>query len=292
MIKHQIRILKNERGTNMNIICEGKTFSQSYMDLVFTLMKQGVTKAPRGQKISHIQNCLFVVNEPGTVFSCDSRKYRTDYLNKELALYFSGDCSAEKFGEASVFWLQLKNPDNETINSNYGYRIFYKPIESKFVKHSMTQWDYCKQQLLNDKDTRQGLIFVSGDDVQFPENKDFICTLTYCFNIENDKLNLTVNRRSQDLFFGLPYDYVWEYALLLKMHNELKEKYPELQIGKYSMFCNNIHIYERNFETFKMMLADFSCGKYQDFDINELINDDNKAFIYDKTYGTGDFKHE
>ena len=33
------------------------------------------------------------------------------YLNNELNLYFSGNCSAEEFGKASKFWTQLANPD-------------------------------------------------------------------------------------------------------------------------------------------------------------------------------------
>ena len=113
------------------------------------------------------------------------------------------------------------------------------------------QWDFAKQQLINDKDTRQALIFVSGPDVQFDNNKDFICTLNYIFNIEDNKLHLTVNRRSQDLLFGIPYDAVFEFLLMEKMLKELSRYYPNLQLGSYTMFANNVHIYERNFEIFK-----------------------------------------
>ena len=79
-------------------------------------MDQGITKAPRNQPISHIQNCLFEVKDPSTVFSCESRPYNWVYLNKELELYFNGERSAEKFGEASKFWLKLANAQGN-INS-------------------------------------------------------------------------------------------------------------------------------------------------------------------------------
>ena len=92
---------------------------------------------------------------------------------------------------------------------------------------------------------------VSGPDVQFENNKDFICTLNYIFNIEDDKLHLTVGRRSQDLLFGIPYDYVFEFLLMEKMLKELSNYYPDLKLGSYTMFANNVHIYERNFEIFK-----------------------------------------
>lgn len=229
-------------------------FTDSYLNLLEGLMTNGKEKSPRGQKVKYFQNYLFEVDHPGDVYTCESRKYPVKYLNHELNLYFSGELSAEKFGEASKFWLQLANPDG-TINSNYGYLIFHKPIENKFgtIKN---QWTYAKTQLLNDKDTRQALMFVSSPHVQFEGNKDFICTLNYCFNIEDDTLNLTVNRRSQDVILGLTFDYAWEYLLLVKMHNELLEKYPDLKIGSYTMFCNNVHVYERNFDLVNKMIAD------------------------------------
>lgn len=236
----------------MNCKIEKETFTEAYLELIHKLINQGITKAPRGQAISHIQNCLFCVKHPGDMFDHPNRKFQTKYLNKEIELYTSGTIKAKDFGEASKFWLNLANPDG-TINSNYGYRVFYKPMTGMFNGNNQfkNQWDFAKQQLINDKDTRQALIFVSGPDVQFENNKDFICTLNYIFNIEDNKLHLTVNRRSQDLLFGIPYDAVFEFLLMEKMLKELSCYYSNLQLGSYTMFANNVHIYERNFEIFK-----------------------------------------
>ena len=198
---------------NNGIFINCVDYLNTYIKLVENILINGGKKSPRGQTISYFQNCLFKVENPGTVFSTPSRDYKFDYLNKELDLYFKGDLSAQEFGKASKFWLQLANPDGN-INSNYGYHVFYRPIETKFG-NIKNQWSYAKQQLLNDKDTRQALIFISTPNVQFDENKDFICTLNYVFNIdEYNYLNLTVNRRSQDMFFGLPYDYAFVFLLL------------------------------------------------------------------------------
>ena len=270
----------------MNEIFKGQTFSETYLSLIQTLLNQGITKAPRNQPISHIQNCLFVVENPSTVFSSESRPYNWIYLNKELSLYFNGKRKAIDFGEASKFWLKLSNSQGN-INSSYGYRIFYRPIYSEIELNELdtdlvheydNQWNFCKEQLINDKDTRQALMFVSGPDVQYHNNKDFICTLTYLFDINNDKLNITVNRRSQDLYFGLPYDFVWEYILLYKMHQELISTYPNLQIGSYSMFANNIHIYERNFEIFNQMI-DYKMNKFENQNILTHITKENCDLI-------------
>lgn len=267
------------------IFIEGNEFYNSYLNLVSEILENGGKKAPRGQGISYFQNCLFKVNNPGTVFSTPNRDYKFSYLNKELDLYFRGELSAEEFGKASKFWLQLANPDGN-INSNYGYHVFYRPIETKFgtIKN---QWTYAKNQLLNDKDTRQALIFISTPSVQFEGNKDFICTLNYVFNIDEfNKLHLTVNRRSQDLYFGLPYDYAFEFLLLYKMWNELKNVYSELKIGSYTMFCNNIHIYDRNKEIFENMLNDFKNNNIEIHNIIDNVNSDIlKNYVLNEDFG-------
>ncbi|MBO5142797.1 MAG: hypothetical protein J6J11_09015 [Treponema sp.] len=255
----------------MNYKIEEETFTEAYLWLAKNLINQGVTKSPRGQAISHIQNCLFCVYHPGDMFDHPARPFQTKYLNKELELYTAGTLKASDFGEASKFWLKLANPDG-TINSNYGYRVFHKPMLGMFGGNTQfkNQWDFAKQQLINDKDTRQALIFVSGPDVQFEGNKDFICTLNYIFNIEDNKLHLTVNRRSQDLLFGIPYDYVFEFLLMEKMLKELSSYYPDLKLGSYTMFANNVHIYERNFEIFKEI--DKHSELTQALNIHDLVD--------------------
>jgi thymidylate synthase len=260
-------------------------YLNAYIKLVENILNNGGKKSPRGQGISYIQNCLFRIENPGDVFSTPTREYKFDYLNKELKLYFNGDLSADAFGTASKFWLQLANPDGN-INSNYGYHVFYREIDTKFGKIK-NQWTYAKQQLLNDKDTRQALIFISTPAVQFEGNKDFICTLNYVFNIdENNKLHLTVNRRSQDLFFGLPYDYAFEFLLLYKMYNELKNIYQDIEIGSYTMFCNNIHIYDRNKENFQNMINDYKNNNLTIHNIIDNVdNDIIKKYVLNESFG-------
>jgi len=166
-----------------------------------------------------------------------------------------------------------------------GYLVFYKQIQTKFG-NIQNQWTYAKNQLLSDKDTRQALMFISSPHVQFEGNKDFICTLNYVFSINEDTLSLEVNRRSQDVILGITYDYPWEFLLLEKMYNELKPTYPSLKRGTYTMFCNNIHLYERNFEIVKKMLNDYAAGEYKSVDINDGVDSkilDN--YVLNKDFG-------
>ncbi len=123
---------------------EGDSFSESYLSLLRGIMQRGKEKSPRGEKVRYIQDALFRVNAPGDVLSTPSRPYPVKYLNNELRLYFSGTLSGDEFGEASKFWLKLKNPDG-TINSNYGHLVFYRGISNAF-EQGKTQWQWAKQQ--------------------------------------------------------------------------------------------------------------------------------------------------
>ena len=249
---------------------EGDSFSESYLSLLKGIMQRGKEKSPRGEKVRYIQDALFRVNAPGDVLSTPSRPYPVKYLNNELRLYFSGTLSGDEFGEASKFWLKLKNPDG-TINSNYGHLVFYRVISNAF-EQGKTQWQWAKQQLIADRDTRQALMFISSPHVQFTGNRDFICTLNYCFSIEGDRLSLTVNRRSQDVILGLTFDYPWEFLLMEKMLSELKGVYPDLKMGSYTMFCNNVHVYGRNYELIEKMAAEAERGERESVPIRGIVD--------------------
>jgi thymidylate synthase len=70
------------------------------------------------------------------------------------------------------------------------------------------------------------------------------------------------------------------------MHNELRDTYPELEIGSYNMFCNNIHIYERNFEVFNNMMNDYNNEEFEELHIMDIVDNsilDN--FVFNKEFG-------
>jgi thymidylate synthase len=63
------------------------------------------------------------------------------------------------------------------------------------------------------------------------------------------------------------------------MHKELLPVYPELQIGAYTMFVNNVHIYERNFNIFKNMINDYKNGNFENQDILSNITKENLNYV-------------
>jgi thymidylate synthase len=235
--------------------------------------------APRGLPIREKMDYSFRIanptDEPIITKDLDRNVVIRDYTAKETELYNSCSNLAEDFGKASKFWLKLANPD-ATVNSAYGYLIwknkshgcsFEKDLicESKdsvsggsinrYGTKLRTPWEWAKESLIADKDTRQAILRFSLPSHQWMGNKDQTCTMHGNFLIRDDKLNLSVVMRSNDLVLGLVYDMPWFISLMDKMIEELKPTYPNLQKGFYTHTVHSLHIYEKNEEMVMKMLG-------------------------------------
>ena len=216
--------------------------------------------APRGlpirEKVDYAFSILNPTALPIETADSDRNEVIAAYTQKEVALYNSCSNRVEDFAKASKFWEKLANPDG-TINSAYGFLIWknYSCI-SQFSNKAMTPWEWARESLLVDKDTRQAIMRFSLPEHQWIGNKDQTCTMHLNWLIRENKLNLTTTMRSQDMVKGAVYDWPWFCGLMDKMLLELKPKYPELEKGKYTHFCHSIHCYEKDAETILKMIGD------------------------------------
>jgi thymidylate synthase len=227
--------------------------------------------SPRGLPIREKLDYTFKVISPSSesirTRDRDRNEVIASYTEKEKQLYDSGSCLAEDFSKASKFWEKLANPDG-TINSAYGYLIWhnrshgnplYESGESRPHRgnsHTMrTPWEWVKQSLTQDKDSRQAVLRFSLPEHFWVGNKDMTCTLHANFTIREDRLNMSVVMRSNDLVKGLVYDMPWFCSLMDKMLQELKPVYPNLIKGHYTHTVHSLHTYERDSETIEKMLG-------------------------------------
>lgn len=256
--------------------------SEAYLGtLADVYFNPDVKSSPRGQPVREKLDYSFRVLQPTNtpIITRDSKRNETirSYTAKEVELYDSCSNSAEDFGKASKFWLQLANPDG-TVNSAYGHLIWAKKshgsdfeqeqyctqpprFEGDGSVHSMrpvrrTPWEWVKQSLIDDKDTRQAILRFSLPEHQWKGNKDQTCTMHGNFLIRNDQLHFSVVMRSNDLTLGLVYDMPWFMGLMDKMIEELKGTYPNLTKGHYTHTVHSLHIYEKNEEMVKKMLGE------------------------------------
>lgn len=226
--------------------------------------------APRGlpirEKTDYSFRVLNPTNEPIVTKDLERNKVIAAYTAKETELYNSCANTAEEFGKASKFWLNLANPDG-SVNSAYGYLIWNKKSngsefekrewpDGSFSKVTRTPWEWAKQSLVADKDTRQAFLRFSLPEHQWMGNKDQTCTMHANFLIRNDQLHLSVVMRSNDLVLGLVYDMPWFMSLIDRMVDELKPHYPNLTKGTYTHTVHSLHIYERNEDMVRRMIGE------------------------------------
>jgi thymidylate synthase len=249
-----------------------KTNSEAYLGTLRDILENpDVKSAPRGQPVREKLDYSFRVMEPDStpIVTQDTERNATiaSYTAKEVELYNSCSNLASDFGKASKFWLSLANPDG-TVNSAYGHLIWENRshgnpyLESgigrpcKDNSHTMrTPWEWAKQSLITDKDTRQAIMRFSLPEHQWVGNKDQTCTMHANWLIRNDQLHLSVVMRSNDMMLGLVYDLPWFCSLMDRMIEELKPAYPSLTKGFYTHTVHSMHIYERDIEKINKMLG-------------------------------------
>ena len=149
-------------------------------------------------------------------------------------------------------------------------------------------------------------MFFNQPKFQFKGNKDFVCTMYANFFIRNNKLNMKIQMRSNDIFYGLTFDAPFFSFLMQSVYLILKkhDMYKSLELGTYYHFADNIHFYERHFE-----LADKIKNTELDQKVNTLIlkkplldYSDGSVFLtdegiefttrMDQTQGSSDFNYK
>lgn len=250
--------------------------------------------SPRGQKTREITDYTFRVLSPKVEYikthDEERNKVIESYSKKEFEIYDKGTNLVEDFKQISKFWGKLANPDGKTVNSAYGYLIFknqshgnpfmenllyeekkndletayrnqiieYPELirrRNELKNNPRTPWEWAKHSLKSDKNTRQAILRFSLPEHQFVGNLDQTCTMHGNFLIRENKLNLSITMRSNDLMLGLVYDLPWFISLMYRMKDELKDVYPELEIGYYTHTVHSMHIYDRNEEAILKMLG-------------------------------------
>lgn len=211
-------------------------FNTDFKEIILDIESIGSTSQPRDMKVKELTIDQRSFNPTQTIANFENRKFNWKYFAGELAWYLEKDRDVDFIGKFSGFWSTLTNPNTNEINSNYGSLLFGDQL----------QW--ALDSLKADKNTRQSIAFLNQPKFQFEGNKDFVCTMYLNFFIRDNKLNMKVQMRSNDIFYGLTFDAPFFGFVHQHMRLWLLETYPNLELGTYHHCADNIHFYERHFE--------------------------------------------
>ncbi|WP_417093842.1 thymidylate synthase [Eubacterium sp.] len=220
-----------------NIIVKSETLDEAWLTW-FEKMKEcsESIESRDGQVTAEVINAITVIDDPTkNIMNNDIRKLSLRYAIGEMLWYLSGNPELKAIQHYTKAWDRMSD-DGETVNSNYGYIIK--------EAYNFNQYEYCKQLLIKDKNSRQAIIHI-----KVPKNtleqptKDLNCTVCLQFLIRENKLYCTTYMRSNDLWLGFPYDIFQFTCIQVRMAMELG-----LEIGSYTHIAGSLHMYKRDFD--------------------------------------------
>lgn len=225
---------------------------------VYDRVMGGNVLSPRGSKIVEVENVQFDLemdDSPCTSFK--ARKFNLDYAKAEFVWYLRGNPFDTYIEQYASTWPKLKQPDG-SYYSNYGQYLF-----------GQYQLAWALNQLVQDKDTRRASCVLLSKDHLFNDNVDIVCTYGLNLRIRQNKLNMSVSMRSNDLVWGTTND-VFAFSMLYNIaYAYLKFTYPALKKGIYTHKVDSLHIYEKHWDMVKHIIQDGMAG-YRYIDIPEI----------------------
>jgi len=158
------------------------------------------------------------------------RNWSQEYAEAEWQWYLSGDRNVSKLGElygkVPAIWKRMADADGD-VNSNYGW-----------------QWkrNYQLERVINmlrdNPNTRQAAISIYDGKEIAEYSKDTPCTYAVQFTVLNERLNMSVIVRSNDLWYGFCNDQYQFSNLQMLVAYETGYK-----LGTYYHFAHNLHLY-------------------------------------------------
>ena len=205
------------------------TANEAFHKLYDMIIKDGVNFA--GTKA--LFNVGFEIEYPALNSISDSkvkRNWSIQYAYAEWRWYMSGDRNIAKLGElygkVPQIWQRMSDADGN-VNSNYGWQW-----------ERTSQLDIVIQMLKDNPETRQAAISIYDGKEISDYAHDTPCTYAVQFTVLNNKLNMSVVMRSNDLWYGFCNDqYQFSNLQMLVAHR------AGYDVGTYYHFAHNLHLY-------------------------------------------------
>ena len=173
---------------------------------------------------------FYIENPMDNHILAKNRKWSHEYAEAEWQWYLSGDASIHKlgdiYGKIPEIWKRMAD-QNGHVNSNYGYQW-----------ERNRQLDNVVELLSENPDTRQACVSIYDGKEISEYAFDTPCTYAIQFTIVNNRLDMCVTMRSNDLWYGFCNDQ-YQFSKL----QEMVSKRLNIETGVYYHFAHNMHLY-------------------------------------------------
>ncbi len=247
----------------MNNVIIGNNINVLYVQALHVLATNADKVYPKDHKLhKELINATLVLEDPYShIVTIPERELSLRYLYGEFAFYMKGSNKLRDINKYSKFWNKISD-NGRTVNSGYGYKLFRKKY---FGLMGLTQFDHALYHLLKNPDSKRATMLINTPKNTVQETKDTPCTMYLHFCIVDGKLNMTTHMRSNDIFYGTPYDisfFTMLQEIVLIMLKQ--EKYTALEMGTYSHNVDSLHVYKKDIPVINKVLHGNSANWTKD----------------------------
>lgn len=181
-------------------IFKGENINHVYMDaLELALNNQSNISQSRAGNVIDLGPAYFEFSNPAhQILTLRNRKYNPCFAIAEAAWVLSGKNTLAPLNTFIKEYNKYSD-DEKTLNGAYGYRIRF------FFEFD--QLSEAISELKKDQNNRRAVITLYAPlDLKKGLSKDIPCNTGFYLKIRENRLDITVLNRSNDLFLGVPYN--------------------------------------------------------------------------------------
>ena len=201
-----------------------------YVDLVKHVLEHGKEVAPRGQKTREIEDAVIRIDNVFNTLPLEVGRGTVPGIGAVEACQLLAGVTVPDLVVSVGPQFANYAEDNGLFHGAYGPR-------------TAGQYDILIDRLMQDPDTRQAVATIWNPQLDLqPQKRDYPCTILHQFRIRDNKLNMSVYMRSNDVWLGAAYDFFQFTRVQIAMASVLG-----IEPGKYTHHVGSLHIYEQHY---------------------------------------------
>lgn len=222
------------------------------------LVKNGKEIQVRGESVLELRNRITVLQKP--IERCLFLRRRGDNIVGNLA-----ETLWVLAGRNEIAWLESYLPRAKNFSDDGGitWRAAYGPRLRRW--QGVDQFKAVRDLILTEKETRRAAMSLFDPGQDYVESKDIPCNNWLHWLVRDNRLNLNVAVRSNDVIWGFSGVNNFEWSTLQQM----MAHWCGVEIGEATYFASSFHLYkERHLEKAKNVVAGFRRVICYDFGLS------------------------
>ena len=220
---------------------DSNNLGDMYQHLCGDVLTRGAARLVRGYETTEFVGAHLILTEPkSSIIDTPERNLNKAFQVAEMIWILSGSDDLDTIAYYNKNMRKFSD-DGKVLAGAYGPRL--KP-----------QFKYALECLKSDHGTRQAVMTIWTPNPA--RSKDIPCTVRMQLIRSDNKLDMVVYMRSNDIYLGLPYDISTFTMIQLLFAHELG-----LEPGIYHHMVGSLHAYKSDYEKIKSIAKALSYSR-------------------------------